>query len=30
MWHDRYDLSEFIALTGFILSCAVILTTMAK
>ena len=30
MWHDRYDLSKFIALTGFIFSCAVILATIAK
>ena len=30
MWPDRYDLSSFMALTGFILSFAVILATMAK
>ena len=30
MWPDRYDVSKFIALTGFIFSFAVILATMAK
>ncbi len=30
MWPDRSDLSRFIALTGFILSFAVILATVAK
>lgn len=30
MWPDRFDLSRFMALTGFILSFAVILATMAK
>jgi hypothetical protein len=30
MWPDRYDFSRFIALTGFILSCAVVLATIAK
>jgi hypothetical protein len=30
MWPDRYELSKFVALTGFIFSFAVILATMAK
>jgi hypothetical protein len=30
MWHDRHELSKFIVMTGFILSFAVILATMAK
>jgi hypothetical protein len=30
MGPDRYELSKFIALTGFIFSFAVILATMAK
>jgi hypothetical protein len=30
MGPDRYDMSKFIALTGFIFSCAVIFATMAK
>ena len=30
MWPDRYDMSNFIALTGFIFSFAVILATLAK
>jgi hypothetical protein len=30
MGRDRYELSKFIALTGFIFSFAVILATMAK
>jgi hypothetical protein len=30
MWPDRSDLSRFTAVTGLILSFAVILATMAK
>jgi hypothetical protein len=30
MWPDRYDISKFIALTGFIFSFAVILAATAK
>jgi hypothetical protein len=30
MWPDRYDVSKFMMMTGFILSCAVVLATMAK
>jgi hypothetical protein len=27
---DRYDVSKFMVMTGFILSCAVVLATIAK
>jgi hypothetical protein len=30
MRHQTVDLSGFAAMTGFILSCAIILATMAK
>jgi hypothetical protein len=30
MWWDRYDLSKVMMMVGFILSCAVILATIAK
>jgi len=31
MWHDRHDLSrKFMAMSGFVLSFAVILAAMAK
>jgi hypothetical protein len=30
MWWDRYDLSKFMMMVGFILSCAVVLATIAK
>jgi hypothetical protein len=30
MWPDRYDLSRFVALTGFLLSFAFVLAAMAK
>jgi hypothetical protein len=30
MWPDRYDISKFIALTGFVFSFAVILAAMVK
>ncbi len=30
MWPDRYDMSKFIALAGFVFSFAVILAAMAK
>jgi len=30
MWPDRYDISKFMMMTGFVLSCAVVLATIAK
>ena len=30
MWPSHNDVSKFVMMTGFILSCAVVLATMAK
>lgn len=30
MWPDRYYVSKFMMMPGFILSCAVVLATIAK